>query len=409
VKFTAWAVVALSLFTFAAQAADSPQFRGPDRDGIFPEKGLMQAWPEGGPALAWKAEGIGAGYASVSVVGDTLFATGMLPDEQGYLFALDTNGAIKWKVPYGPETLDKQAPGARSAPTVDGDRVYIISGKGVVVCMAVADGKILWQRDAFTEFKGQDIAWAIAESPCIDGDLVFSTPGGPDASVVALNKMDGTPVWTSKGLSEAHSYCSPDVFDFGGKRVLVTMTAKSVVGIDVKTGAVLWTHPHETDYDIHAVTPVLQGNMLYYTAGYGSGGGMLEVAPDGSAITPKWTDKTLDSQHHGVVLVDGYIYGAGHNGKQLVCLELATGKVMWTAPEISQAVTVYADGMLYTYEGPRKGIMSLVKCTPNGYERTGSFVVAKGRDKHWTHPTIANGRLYVRYDGALYAYDIKAK
>jgi outer membrane protein assembly factor BamB len=408
-KTTAWAVIALCLGTFAAWGADSPQFRGPNRDGIFPEKGLLKSWPEGGPTQAWKTDGIGQGYSSVSVVGDTIYATGMLEDNQGYLFALDTQGAIKWKAPYGPETLDKMATGARSTPTVDGDRVYVESGLGALICMAAADGKVLWQVDAAKQFGGQAITWAYAESPLVDGDLVVCTPGGPDASVVALNKMDGKTVWTTKGFSEAHAYCSPNVFDFGGHRVIVTMTAKSVVGIDEKTGAVLWTHKHETEYDIHAVTPVLQGNMLYYTGGYGSGGGMLEVSADGSSVTPKWTDKNLDCQHHGVVLVDGYIYGTGQNNSKLMCLELATGKLMWSSEEVSQAVVVYADGMLYTYEGPKKGVVSLVTASPKSYERTGSFVVEKGKDKHWAHPTIANGRLYIRYGGALHAYDIKAK
>ncbi|MFA6239404.1 MAG: PQQ-binding-like beta-propeller repeat protein [Candidatus Hydrogenedentales bacterium] len=408
-KKMTWILLGILVCSASAWGADSPQFRGPDRDGIFPEKGLLQAWPEGGPTLAWKTEGIGGGYAAASVAGDTIYVSGMLEDEVGYIFALDLAGKMKWKAPYGAETLDEKATGARSTPTIDGDRIYVMSGLGVLTCMSTADGKPVWQVEAKKVFGGQDTSWAIAESVLVDGDLVFCTPGGPDASVVALNKMTGKTVWTTKGLSEPHAYCSPDVFQFEGHRVLVTMTAKSVVGIDVKDGAVLWTHKHETDYDIHAVTPVLQGNMLYYTGGYGSGGGMLEVSKDGASVSPIWSDKNLDCQHHGVVVLDGYIYGAGHNSGSLFCLELATGKVMWNAEEISQAVVVCADGMLYTYEGPKKGIVSLVKASPEKFEKLGSFVVAKGRDKHWAHPAIANGRLYVRYEGVLYAYDIKAK
>ncbi|MBX7256983.1 MAG: PQQ-like beta-propeller repeat protein [Candidatus Hydrogenedentes bacterium] len=408
-KKTTGFLLILLVGSVVAMGADSPQFRGPDRDGKFADTGLLKAWPEGGPALLWKSDGIGAGYASASVVGDTIYVPGMLDDNQGYVFALDLSGKLKWKSPYGTETLDKQAAGSRTTPTIDGDRLYVISGLGVLTCMSTADGKPIWQVDTKTKFGGQDVSWSIAESVLVDGDLVFCTPGGQDASVVALNKMTGDTVWTTKGFSEPHAYCAPDVFQFDGRRVLVTMTAKSVIGVDTKDGKVLWTHKHETDYDIHAVTPVLQGNMLYYTAGYGSGGGMLEVSKDGASVTPKWSDKNLDCQHHGVVLLDGYIYGAGHNNGKLFCIELATGTVKWSADEISQAVVEYADGMLYTYEGPKKGIMSLVKASPEKFEKTGTFVVAKGRDKHWAHPTIAGGRLYVRYDGSLYAYDIKAK
>ena len=404
-----WILLFVLACSSMAFGADSPQFRGPNRNGQFAGEGLLGAWPEGGPALAWKAEGIGAGYASASVVGDTVYVPGMLDDNQGYVFALDPDGNVKWKSPYGTETLDKQATGSRSTPTIDGDRLYIVSGLGVLTCMSAADGKTIWQVDTKTQFAGQDISWSIAESVLVDGDLVFCTPGGPDASVVALNKMTGETVWTTKGFGEPHAYCSPDVFQFDGRRVLVTMTAKSVIGVDTKDGKVLWTHKHETDYDIHAVTPVLQGNLLYYTAGYGSGGGVLEVSKDGASVTPKWADANLDCQHHGVVLLDGYIYGAGHKNGKLFCIELATGAVKWSADEISQAVVVSADGMLYTYEGPRKGIVSLVKASPDGFQKTGSFVLTKGRDKHWAHPTIANGRLYLRYEGVLYAYDIKAK
>ncbi|MBI5093750.1 MAG: PQQ-like beta-propeller repeat protein [Candidatus Hydrogenedentes bacterium] len=402
------ALVAL-VMSSAVWGADSPQFRGPNRDGIFKDTGLLKTWPAEGPALEWKVDGVGQGYASVAVADGTIYVTGMQEDKQGYLFAYDLTGKQKWKVVYGPETLDAQAPGSRATPTVDGDRVYIMSGVGVLTCFAIADQKQVWQVDVFKQFNGQAVDWAVSESPLVDGDLIFATPGGAEASVVALNKMTGKTVWTSKGLGERSAYCSPVVFSFGGRRVLVTMTAKSVVGIDIKTGQVLWTHKHETEYDIHAVSPVCKDNVIYYTGGYGSGGGALEVSPDGSSVTPKWSDKNLDCQHHGVVLVDGYIYGTGHKNSKLMCLELASGKLMWTSDEVTQGDVVYGDGMLYVYEGPKKGIMSLVKAANAKFERAGSFQVSQAKDKHWAHPVIANGRLYVRHAGTLYAYKVAAK
>lgn len=392
-----------------AGAADSPQFRGPDRDGIYQDKGLLATWPEGGPAPAWKTPGLGAGYASASVVGDTIYVPGMKEDKQGYIFALGLDGAKKWEKSYGPETEDSMAPGARSTPTIDGDSLYVISGFGVLTCMSAKDGNIAWQVDTKKKFSGADVTWSIAESPAIDGDLIFATPGGPDAAVVALNKKSGETVWTSKGFSEPHAYCSPKVYQFEGRRVLITMTAKSVVGIDVKDGKVLWSHKHETDYDIHANTPILQNGILYYTAGYGSGGGALDVAKDGASVTQKWTDKNLDCQHHGVVVVDGYIYGTGHNHNKLFCLELATGKEMWSTDEVTQGSIVFDEGNLYIYEGPKKGVVDLVKASSQKFERVGQITIPKGKDKHWAHPVIANGRLYIRYADTLYAFDIKAK
>jgi outer membrane protein assembly factor BamB len=187
------------------------------------------------------------------------------------------------------------------------------------------------------------------------------------------------------------------------------MLAKSVVGIDPKAGDVLWTHKFETQYDIHAVTPVSSGNVIYYTGGYGSGGGAVDVSADGTKVTPKWDDKNLDCQHHGVVLVDGYIYGTGHKNNKLMCLELATGKLMWSTDEVTQGSMIYDDGMLYVYEGPKKGTVSLIKASPQKFERVSKFDVPAGKDKHWAHPVIANGRLYIRYAGAVYAYNIAAK
>lgn len=399
----------LSISGIFAQAADSPQFRGPDRTGVFPETGLLKSWPETGPPVAWIAKGLGRGYSSVSVAGGSLYVTGMISEDQGCLFVLNNDGAVERRIPYGEETLDERAPGGRSTPTVDGDRIYLLSALGVIYCIDPAQEEIQWQVNILERFQAKNIEWDLAESLLVDGDRVICTPGGPDAGVAALNKLTGETVWTTKGLSDVASYCSPAIINHGGRRILVNETAKLVVGIDADSGALLWTHDHPTDYDIHAVTPLYKDGLVYFTGGYGSGGGALELSPDGSAVTVKWTDKNLDCQHDGVVLVDGYLYGTSHRRSELMCLEMATGKVMWRTKEVRQGVVVYADGMLYVYEGPKSGIVSMVKAVPTGFERTGQFTVTEGTDNHWAHPAIANGRLYIRRGDALIAYDIRAK
>ena len=394
-----------------AQAADSPQFRGADRTGKFNEPGLMKQWPAEGPAVAWMAKGLGQGYGSASVVKGKVYVPGMLDGQQGFIFVLNAaNGKLEKKIPYGQDVLNENANGPRCTPTIDDTRLYFLAGTSVLYCIDHAAGKTLWQVNLIERFKAKMNTWCYSESPLVDGDRVICTAGGPDAGVVALNKMTGETVWQTKGLSDQASYCSPIIANHKGHRILLTETAKLVVGVDANTGKLLWTHPHETNYDIHAVSPVYKDGLVYYSGGYGSGGGCLELSADGSAVTPKWTDKTLDCQHHGVVEVDGYLYGTSHQkGNQLVCLEMATGKVMWTEKQVTQGALIYNDGLLYIYEGPKKGVVDLVKASPKGFESTGKFNVTEGTEHHWAHPTLANGVLYIRHGDALIAYDVKAK
>lgn len=401
--------LALVVLSVIAYAGDSPQFRGPARDGKFDEQGLLKTWPANGPPMVWVAKGLGNGYSSASVAKGKIYVSGMLDDQIGYIFVLNADGVLEKKIPYGKETLTKEAPGPRSTPTIDGERLYILSGLGVVYCIDLAKAAKLWEVDILDRFKAENATWTLAESLLVDGDRVICTPGGPDAGVAALNKMTGETIWATKGLSDKASYCSPQIYDHKGRRILLTETSKLVVGIDAATGALLWTHDHVTEYDIHAVTPIYKDGLVYFTGGYGSGGGALELSPDGSAVTVKWTDKNLDCQHHGVVLVDGYLYGTAHNKNELICLEMATGRLTWSTKEVKQGAVVFADGMLYVYEGPKTGIVDLVKASPAGFERAGSFKVTEGTDNHWAHPTIANGRLYIRHGDALIAYDLAGK
>jgi len=396
------------LLAVTGAIAESPRFRGPLGDGHFVATGLMRSWPEGGPAVAWTVEGLGAGYSSVSVSGDHVYVTGMDESQQGRLFILDLQGNRTGRIVYGLETTDDQAPGPRSTPSIDGDRAYLVSGLGVAYALDLAGQSVLWQVDLFKRFGAENITWSLAESPLIDGNNMICTPGGSEGVVVALDKNTGETVWAMKELQDKASYCSPVIITHNGRRILVTMTATQILGMDPATGKLLWKHEHRTEYDINSTMPVYGGGLLYCSSGYKSGGVALKLSDDGASVTEAWTDKTLDCQHHGVVLVDGYIYGGAHRNS-FVCLELATGKVMWDDKKISQADTVFADGMLYVYEGPKKGFVSLIQPSPQGLDIKGSFKVTAGTDKHWAHPTVANGLLFIRHGDALIAYDVRAK
>ncbi len=392
-------------------AVDSPQFRGADRTGVFQEAGLLKSWPEAGPALAWTAKGLGKGYSSVSVVGGKVYTTGRCEDETGVILIFNEGtGALEQTLPYGRESVEEQAPGSRATPTIVDGRLYLMSGLGVVYCFDLAKGGKIWEVNVLERFGAKNIMWQLAESVLVDGDKVICTPGGTEALVAALNKNTGETVWATKGLEDRASYCTPIIANHNGHRILLTGTGRHIIGVDSDSGKLLWSFAHKVPWDIHAVTPVYSNGLVYYTGGDGVGGGALEMSKDGGSVESKWLDTTLDCLHHGVVLVDGYLYGTGYkSGGKLVCLEMATGKVMWTSKEVREGMVVAADGMLYVYEGPKSGMVNLVKASPSGFERTGRFAVTEGADQHWAHPTISNGRLYIRHGDALLAYNIAAK
>lgn len=388
--------------------ADWPQWRGPNRDGKSTETGLQAQWPAGGPRRLWTAEGLGEGYSTVAVVDGLIYATGMVPQtHQGVLSAFDLGGDLKWRTPYGPEWHTRY-PGARSTPTVDGDRVYVLSGMGRLVCCDATTGAIRWSKHVAKEFGGEPPACGFAESVLVHDHQVICTPGGKDASLVALNKTTGRTIWTSKGLSEQSAYCSPILVERADKRLLVTITARSVVGLSVDTGDPWWRQPQDPDAKDpnHSVTPVYGAGHLYATSGHGQGGQLLAVSPDGRQVRVAWTDKTLNSLHGGVVLVDGHLYGSNLKGRW-ACLRLTTGEVMYEAKGVGRGSVAYADGKLYCYG--EKGTVALVPASPTGYKPVSRFTVRRGNGRHWAHPVICGGRLYLRHGDCLMAFDIRAR
>jgi len=401
-------LVVVMALAAAVQAADCPRFRGPAGDGVFPETGLMKQWPQGGPKLAWTAKGLGQGYSSAVVANGVVYVTGMDEQKQGYLFAFGLDGTPKWKVGYGPE-LGKSGPaaaGTRATPTIDGDRAYLVTGLGKLVTSDVAKGQVLKTVDLLEQFKAKQAQFGFAEAVLVDGKKLICTVGGTDASLVAFDKNTGEVLWQSKGLSQAPGCCSPRIVNHNGRQLILTMLAQSVVAVDPGTGEVVWQHEHPQRAGVQPNPPLYSDGMIYVSSGMGAGGAMLSLAESSPSAAPKWADKTLDCQMQGTILIDGYIYGTAQSGnKGLVCLEWKTGKVMWNAPATKIGVVVAADGMLYLYG--QDGTMYLVKPNAAAFEPVSQFAVAEGTNEHWAHPTIANGRLYVRHGDALMAYDIK--
>ncbi len=413
IKSTIALILSILLTGAVCYADDWPQFRGPNRDGKSAETGLLKKWPQGGPEMLWSVGGLGIGFSSVAVAGGFVYTTGMI-DGEGFLFAYDIAGNLKWKESYGPEWTGSYK-GTRTTPTADGQRVYVFSGTGIMVCFNAKTGENIWQVDTLTKFDGKNIRWGMSGSPLIDGRKVYCAPGGKKGTIVALDKITGRTIWATTGLDELSSYSSAILIERGGNRLLINMIQKSVICVNANNGKLIWREPYETPSDTGSVTPTYKDGCLYVTSAvereFTRGGVMFELSADGTSVTEKWNDQTLDCGHGGVVLVDGYLYGSTFDGipkGDWICLDWANGKVMydnkWNA---NKGSIIYADGMLYCYD-ENIGDVALVKPSPKAFEIVSSFRVTEGSGKHWAHPAISDGRLYIRHVDALIAFDIKS-
>jgi outer membrane protein assembly factor BamB len=334
------------------------------------------------------------------------------PDKKGMVFAFDVDGNPRWSESYGKAWTGSHR-GTRTTPTIDGDRLYVMSGHGNLVCFDAKSGSKKWQVDTLKEFSGENIQWGIAESVLIYDDKVICTPGGKDATVVALDKMTGKTIWTTKGLSEKSAYCSPVVIERDGKKMILTMVQKSIALIDPQSGNVILRIPHEGKHEISAVSPIYKDGVIYATTGYGYGGKAYELSADTSSYTEKWSDKNLDCHHGGVILLGNDIIGSNNDGdkanknkKSWICLDMGSGKMKYWDKLIGKGSLMYADGMLYCYG--ESGQVGLMKATPSGFELVSSFEITKGEEEHWAHPVVCNGKLYIRHGDVLMVYNVKA-
>jgi len=417
------AVCAAALGT--ASAGDWPQWRGANRDGRSDDRGLAHAWPDGGPPLAWKASGLGAGYASVAVVGERVFTTGDVGGSQ-YVLAFREGGAPLWKAKIGP-AWDDQYGGARSTPTVDGDRVFVLSTEGDVVALSAADGKEIW-RVGLPKTYGSRLMkamgqydWKYAESALVDGDRVVVSPGTRDAAMVALDRDTGKEIWRAripdlgeKGVDGA-AYASGVVSEAAGIRQYVQFIGRGVIGVEASTGRFLWGYNRVANEVANIPTPIVSGDLVFVSSGYGTGAALLQLAPREGGVEVReryFLDaNTFQNHHGGMILHGGHVYaGTAHNKGFPIAIELASGKVAW-GPERNEgqgsAAVAYADGMLvFRYQDGR---VYLIEATPEGYRERGSFVIPEVAQFSWPHPAIADGRLYLREQDNLWVYDLRER
>jgi outer membrane protein assembly factor BamB len=393
-------------------------WREANRTGISLETGLLKSWPEEGPALIWSNKELPKGHSSVTFGNNTIYLTG-LEEPNDVLVALDPNGKIKWKTPYG-RFWKESNPESRCTPIVDGERVYVSSGFGDLACINGISGEIIWSLKASEMYGGTYGPWGIAEIPIIDGDKLYFTTGGPQTTTIALNKNTGELIWKSETLNDPASYNSPILIDKSGTKILVNITPRHLFAIDVSDGKLLWKINHREALgkdnvndtkQILCVTPLYSGNRVYMTGGYDYGSLMIDIGDDGKNPDVAWTDEILDVHHGGVVLIDGYIYGSNwiNNGNgNWCCVEWSTGKTMWEEHWNNKGSIISADGLLYIFD-ERRGTVGLLNPDPTKFNLISSFNFKGGSGPYWAHPVIHNGVLYLRHGEALMAYDIKEK
>jgi outer membrane protein assembly factor BamB len=380
------------------------QFRGADRSGIYKESNLLKTWPVAGPNLLWECEGIGNGYGSPAITTKNIFVEGEI-DTVNYLFALDLSGKILWKTKIGKEWIINY-PGVRTTPTVVNDLLYISTGWGTVACIETNTGKTKWSVDMIKDFHAKQITFGFSESPLVEDNKVYISPGSTDTNIVALDRFTGKTIWISKALGEKTAYSSPLLIKLPQRNILVTFSAHAVIGIDTKDGKLLWSHKQESTGDVHCNTPYFENGNIYYISGDGNGSVKLKLSEDGTSITQEWRNPKCDNTFGGFIKVNDYIYTSGYGNRVYYILDAIKGELK-DSIKFDRGAIIKADNLLYLYN--ERGQMGLFN--PNGpkLEQISSFKITKGTKAHYSHPVICNGILYVRHGKSLMAYDIKSK
>jgi len=396
-------------------AADWPQWRGPQRNGISQETGLLKEWHADGPKLRWKVANIGFGYSTPSVVGDRLYLLANEGLENEFVEALAVeDGKRVWTAPLGKVGEPNQKPSfaaARSTPTVENEVLYALGSDGDLACVERAGGKIRWQKNVRKEFGGKPGVWAYSESPLIDGDTLVCTPGGSTATIVALKKTTGDVLWKC-ALPEGDqaAFASAIIVETGGVKQYVQLLQKGLVGVEAKTGKFLWRWPKPiSKYGANIPSP-LASDSYVYAGSAGTGGGLVKLtAKDGGADAEQvYFESKFPTSIGGVVKVGDFLYGT--TGQAMLCLDFATGNIKWEERALGAASLCYADGRLYLHG--ENGEVGLVEASAEGYREKGRFTPpdqpnrSQGMEKAWAYPVVANGRLYIRDHGMLWCYDI---
>lgn len=391
------------------------QWRGPNRDGHFPDSTLLQSWPENGPEQILETENIGKGWSSPILESGIIYTTGMI-DTLDYLTATDLQGNTKWQIPYG-RSWNKSFPDTRSTPVIEDNRIYVQSGTGTLNCINKENGEIIWQVEVDKDFEGEYHIWGNSETPLIVDDKVICSPGGKKTSIVAFNKLTGELVWQSKSLEGPRAYASATIYEYKNFRYILAVIGTHILALNPENGEMAWNYKYynkkiwgDQTGLIWTNTPVFKDDEIFLTMGYDYPAVMLKMDSTGTSVTEKFTDRTFDNHHHGVILHEGHLYGSNwQNNKRgkWICMKWDTGEIVNVSNWDTKGAMIMADGLLYLYN--EKGSVGLVKPEPDEFKIISEFKITKGSGPHWAHPYIADEKLLLRHGEVLMVFNIAEK
>ncbi len=399
---TAALVVALPSVVSNRVLDDWPQWRGPNRDGRSAETGLLKDWPAGGPALAWRAAGAGEGYSSFATSQGRLFTLGARGGTE-YVMAFDSaSGKRLWETSHGTRFSNDRGDGPRATPTIEGDRVYAYGASGDLSVLDAASGEVYWTVNVLKQYRGSNIQWGLSESPLVLADRILVNAGG---TIVALKKTDGTSIWTTKG--DNAGYSSAVAHKIGDVTEAIYFTSTRVLGVDVNSGRQLWSYGKVANNVANIATPIVRGNRVFVSSDYGTGSALLELAGSGSNVTAKevYFTRQMKNHHATSILVGEHLYG--FDSAILTAMDFNTGNVAWQNRSVGKGSLTFADDRLYLFS--ENGVVGLAEASPAGYREHGRFELKTGRLPTWSHPVVSGGKLFLRDQDSIYAYDVRAK
>ncbi len=393
----------------SGKPGDSPQFRGPRRDGHAGNaNNITNSWPSSGPKPAWSASGLGSGYAAVSVANGRVFTMGAVGNDEKVIALNERDGRPAWMVSSGGNAFkENMGDGPRCTPTVDGDRVYALGALGDLVCLDAKTGQRRWHKNILKEFDGRNLQWGICESPLIDGEKLIVTPGGRGATMVALNKSNGNVIWKTRVPGDPSAgYASAIAVEVGGVRQYVNFSARGLIGVRANDGEFLWQNNSAANGTANCSAPVFFENHIFYGSGYSTGGACVRLESNGNTTRAEeiYKTKQMKNHHGGMVVVDGFLYGCDE--ERLTCLDLLSGKVMWQDRSPGKGSITFADGMLIVRN--EQGPLTLVEANSQRYVEKGQFDQPnRSRRQSWAYPVVANGHLLLRDQETLLCYDLR--